>query len=370
MTAKNVSVINKYISDVDCMRSYAALREKMFYNQTLASTIPLTQTVHKPVTKTVKTTVPIKDYTNDDSVIIAIQNDPKFINIIMNCRKQKSTLAYIFVETEYNYITCIIKTPDSFPFMLIRLPINKKFIYAKQVANCYEFPLVDIISKDIKFNKSSSYSILFKYNGKNVQFIYDIYNASSEPNRITIDNINVGSMNIIDSLFATMMNTHKFMGGLVGVAAPSLLTFDTMNIIILKEATSASSINFNSKQSDSSINYFKITDENHLLYVNETNKKQNESYVCSKDDSIVWNINEPDIKFEMMNFDSLFKINYNRSAMQNDRVYYVFTTFMNNYMFIKVITSLDVTNSNIIDTFIKTFSREYQILEVYMCTRK
>ena len=365
-----LSVTEKYIQDVDCMRSYAALKERMFFNQTISTSVPLLQTAKKTTTKPTKATMPIKDYTSDDSVIIAIQNDAKFINIIMNCRKQKSTLAYIFVESEYNYITCIIKTPDSFPFMLIILPINKKYVYAKKVDNCYEFPLVEIISKDIKFNKSSSYSIVFKYNGKSVQFLYDIYNASSEPNRITIDNITVGSMTIIDSLFNTMMmSVHQYGTASMYSTPPSLLTFDTMSILILKEANSASAVNFNAKQTSSSNNYFKITEDEHLVYVSETNKKQNEVYICSREDSIIWTLNDVNIDFTMLSFESLFKINYNRSVMQNDRIYYVFASFLGHYMFVKVITSLDVTVNSTIDTFIKTFCSDYQILESYMCTK-
>lgn len=373
-SSTQLSITEKYTQDIDCMRSYAALKEKMFYGITLNSSVPLVQSTRKTPTKTAKATIPLKDYTYDDSVILAIQNDPKFINIIMNCKKQKSTLSYIFVENEYNYITCIIKTPDSFPFMLVRLPINKKYIYAKQhVSNCYDFPLVDIISKDIKFNKSSSYSITFRNNGKNVQFIYDIYNGSNEPNRITIDNINVGSMTIIDSLFnSMMMNSFRFSGRSMfnSGAKPSLLTFDTMNILVLKEANALNAISFNSKQTASSNNYFKVIEDSKLIYVSETNKKQNESFVCSKEDSIIWTLSDEEVEYTMMSFDSLFKINYNRSVMQNDRVYYVFASFLQNYMFIKVITSLEVNGSSVIDTFINTFNKEYQILESYMCTRK
>lgn len=367
-----LTVINKYAQDIDCMRSYTALREKMLFNQTLYAAPPLIQSTRKANTRPAKAVLPVIDYTYDDSVILAIQNDPKFINIIMNCRKQKSLLAYIFIESEYNYITCIVKTPDSFPFIIVRLPINKKYIYAKQVSNCYEFPLVDIISKDIKFNKSSSYSILLKYNGKNVQFIYDIYNASSEPNRITIDNISVGSMSIIDNLFnAMMMNSYRYMNKTNAMYSntevPSMLTFDTMNILVLKEANSVTAINFSTKQSSTSNNYFKVTDANTLVYINETNNKQNETMICSKDDSIVWALNDVGATYTLMNFESLFKVNYNRSILQNDRIYYVFTSFLNNYMFIKVITSLEIDGNNVIDTFIKTFSKDYQIIEAYMC---
>lgn len=372
MSNSQLSVTEKYTQDVDCMRSYAALRDRMFFNQTFTVSTPVAQPVPQTTTKIVKQAPPVKDYSTDPTVIIAIQNEPKFINIIMNCRKQKSTLAYIFIEAEYNYITCIIKTPDSFPFMIIRLPINKKYIYARQVENCYEFPLIDIISKDIKFNKSSSYSMVFKYNGKNVQFIYDIYTSTTEPNRVTIDNIGIGSMTVIDNLFSTMLlSTQRASNAMYSIAeSPSLTTFDTMSILILKESNSNSSVNFNNKQSSSSNNYFKITKEDHFVYVSETNKKQNEMFICSRDDSLLWALNEVDTEYTMLNFESLFKINYNRSIMQSDRIYYVFASFMNYFMFIKVITSLVITNPSSADTFIKTFSKEYQILESYMCTRK
>ena len=372
MNQSQLSVTEKYTQDVDCMRSYAALRDRMFFNQTFSTPTPVVQPTAPAPVKAAKPTLPVKDYSTDPTVIIAIQNEPKFINIIMNCRKQKSTLAYIFIEAEYNYITCIIKTPDSFPFMIIRLPINKKYIYARQVENCYEFPLIDIISKDIKFNKSSSYSMVFKYNGKNVQFIYDIYTSTSEPNRVTIDNINIGSMTVIDNLFSTMLlSTQRVSNSMFALAeSPSLTTFDTMSILILKEASVNSSVNFNNKQSNSSNNYFKITPEDHFVYVSETNKKQNEMFICSKDDSLIWALSEVGTEYNMLSFESLFKINYNRSILQSDRIYYVFASFMNYFMFIKVITSLVIGNPSSSDTFIKTFSKEYLILESYMCTRK
>lgn len=354
------------------MRSYAALRDRMFFNQTFSMPTPVVQQTTPAPVKASKPSLPVIDYSTDPTVIIAIQNEPKFINIIMNCRKQKSTLAYIFIEAEYNYITCIIKTPDSFPFMIIRLPINKKYIYARQVENCYEFPLIDIISKDIKFNKSSSYSMVFKYNGKNVQFIYDIYTSTSEPNRVTIDNINIGSMTVIDNLFSTMLlSTQRVSNSMFALAeSPSLTTFDTMSILILKEASVNSSVNFNNKQSNTSINYFKITPDDRFVYVSETNKKQNEMFICSKDDSLIWALSEVGTEYNMLSFESLFKINYNRSILQSDRIYYVFASFMNYFMFIKVITSLVIGNPSASDTFIKTFSKEYLILESYMCTRK
>lgn len=362
------------MSDIDCMRSCTALRQNIYYNNKLISKNVNMKSIITPVVQ--KESKPVdnfEDFSADESIILAIRNDPKFINIIMNCRKQKSPNAYIFVESEYRYITCIIKNPDGFPMIIIHLPINKKYAYARNASNCYEFPLLDIINKEIKFNKSYSYTIMFKSVDSEIQFIYDIYNGTAEPNRITIDNINVNSMSTIDDMFKnisicaatmnpTLINT-------INPAISNLNTFNNMNIILLAEVNVNNVIAFNSKQHAKTKNYFKVT-PNTLSYVSETVKKHHDTYLCSVNDSIYWNfIHNETYMCEMQPFESLFKINYNKSVSPSDKIYYVFTSFMNNYMFIKIITSLEINSSTNIETFMKTFSHEYQIIECYACVK-
>lgn len=359
---------DKYMEDYDCLRSFSAVRQNLYYDkklitkpQSLASQSGSQQSRDK------KAASVVTDFSADDSIIMAIQNDTKFINIIMNCRKQKAPLAYMFVESEYRYITCIIKNPDGFPLMMIRIPINKKFTYAKNTNNCYEFPISDIINKDIKYNKSYSYTMMFKYNGQNVQFIYDIYNGTSEPNRITIDNITVGNSTVIDNMFRA--DSINLLTSPMMESKADLLSFNNMNIKILMEVSSSNVIAFNMKQHAKTKNYFKLT-PTQLFYVSETNKKHSDIYLCSSSDSLYWNIIDTETKmFEMLPFESLFKINYNKSITPNDRIYYLFTTFLDNYMFIKVITPYEINASQSIETYIKTFSHDYQILECYMCTK-
>lgn len=365
----------KYMSDFDCLRSFSAVRQSLYYDKKLMTKPPVfAQQSNIQQLKEKKCTAVVNDFSSDDSIIMAIQNDTKFINIIMNCRKQKAPLAYMFVESEYRYITCIIKNPDGFPLIIIRIPINKKFTYAKNTNNCYEFPISDIINKDIKYNKSYSYTMIFKYNGQNVQFIYDIYNGTAEPNRITIDSINVGNNTIIDNMFKTdnmsLIQTQLFNPSLIiPENKADLLSFNNMNITILMEANPSNIISFNSKQHYKTKNYFRLT-PTQLFYVSEANKKHSDVYICSNYDSLYWNNIDTDTKiFEMLPFESLFKINYNKSITPNDKIYYLFTTFLDNYMFIKVITLLEINATQPIETFIKTFSHDYQILECYMCSK-
>lgn len=359
---------NKYSNDFDCLRSLTAVRDKLYYEKK-SMFKPSVITNSLLSSKDKKSVVNTIDFSTDDSVILAIQNDNKFMNIIMNCRKQKSPLAYIFVESEYHYISCIIKNPDGFPLILIRIPINKKFVYAKNVNNCYEFPLTDIINKDIKYNKSYSYTLMFRNNGQNIQFVYELFNNNSEPTKITIDNVNVGNQSLVDNIFKyeNMISIHSF-NNISHDNKESLLTFNNMTIKILTEVNSINNTMFNNKQAVKVKNYFELTSDK-FVYVSETNKKHSTHPICTNENSIYFNNIDSETKlFKIMPFESLFKINYNKSITTNDKIYYIFTSFINNYMFIKMITPLEINKSTVIETLIKTFTHDYQIIECYMCT--
>lgn len=361
-----------YLRDMDCFKSCKALLNKMYYNTNIPTkTIISNQYSSIKTAKERRCNQVLQDFSSDESVIIGIQNEPKFINIILNSRKQKAPLAYIFVESDYKYVTCIIKNPDGFPLVVLRLPINKKVAYAKNTDNCYEFPIADIVNKDTKFNKSYSYSMVFKHNKQSIQFIFSIYNGTNEPNNVIIDDIKVGNMTIVDSIFKTdltiiptLISNNMSMEDTAG-----LLTFNNMNILILAEVIPSNVITFMNRLYCRSKNYFKLVD-NQLYYVAEVNKKHNNAYVCSNKDSIYWNIIDDSAKmFEISQFEPLFKINYNKTISTTDRIYYVFATFLDNYMFVKIITSLDVNDDKNIGTFISTFSSEYQIIEAYLCSK-
>ena len=360
---------NQYFQDFDTFLTHSALRQKLYYNQKVINKTPK----HVIATRTrQRQQAPVYDFQNDESVIIAIHNDQKFMNVIMNSKHQKVLLAYIFVEYEYGYITCILKNPEGFPIMIMKIPIDKKFAYAKNVNNaCYEFPISDLVSKDIKYNKTCSYLMMFRHNEQKVQFIYDIYNGNSKPNRITIDDIPVNNKNVIDNLLcvydigAANQNIAYNNANDVG----NYILFNNMSIKLLAEIHPSNAIMFTGKSITKTKTYFMI-DNDDLLYVTENNKKRNDVHICTKGSPniIYWDdINLDNLKIEMYNYENLFKINYTKSIMSNDRVYYVLTMFMNNYIFMKIATPLEIAEDTVIDSFIKLFSHDYQIMECYMC---
>lgn len=342
----------------------------MYFNKRI---YPRTAKVDAALKPRSKQSIPTYNFKDDDSVVIGIQNDQKFMNIIINSRRQKSLLAYIFIEQEYNYITCIIKNPDGFPIIMTRMPINGKSVYAKNVNACYEFPISDITTKDMKYNKTFSYVMLFKRDDQHIMFEFRMYNNSTEPDIITNNDINARDLTVIDDLLNIYdvnvpILTHEDMY-LTNEKRSNFTMFNNMTIKILAEANPQYLISFSGKSNPKTKNYFIIKNEK-LFYVTETSKKGNDKYICSKDspNTLYWDdINLDNLKFQMYSFESLFKINYNKSILSNDRVYYLLTLFMDNYMFMKLITPIEITSETPIDTFIRTFSKDYQIAECYIC---
>lgn len=369
---------SRYLSDFDCLRSVAAIRQRLYYDSKHITKTPGANTAQIATTPKERRTVPIQvDYSTDESVIIAIQNEPKFISVITNCRKQKDMLAYIFVESEYRYITCVIKNPEGYPLMITRIPITKKVAYAKETNSVYDFPIADVLNRDVKPTKTSSYTMLFKHSGQSVQFIYDIYNGSTEPNHYVVDAVSVHDRNIVDSLFRTDDVGFVSDMGLSDQNA-SLLTFNNMMIHILMEVAPQNAIVFQTKTHTRARNTFKLTPTK-LSYVYSTNTRTEETPICTAADSIYWNnIDGSEVTYEMKPFESMFKMNHTKNASQNDRVYYLFTSLIVSYdsvapresrMFIKLITSLEIQPGTHIDTLMKVFSHDYQIIEAYMCTK-
>lgn len=359
-----------YTKDFDAFRTNKSLYNAMYFNKRIFPRTAKEEVIYKPRSKQV---VPLYDFKSKDKVVIGIQNDQKFMNIIINSRRQKSLLAYIFIEQEYQYVTCIIKNPDGFPIILTRMPINGKNIYAKNVNACYEFPISDITSKDMKYNKSFSYVMLFKRDDQHIRFKFKMYNNSSEPDVVTNNDIDAKDLSVIDDLLniydvniAMPLFTHEELGN---EKRSNYSMFNNMTIKILAEANPSNLITFSGKSNPKTKNYFIIKNDK-LLYVTETSKKGNDKYICSKDspNTLYWDdINLENLKFEMHSFESLFKINYNKSILSNDRVYYLLTLFMDNYMFMKLITPIEITSETQIETFINTFSKDYQIAECYIC---
>ena len=409
----------EYMNDVDCFRSYNSLRDMIYFNK--RTPVKITTVAKKPSsgTKTKRVTMDLNEFRNDKNVIIAIQNDAKFINIIMNCRKQRSPIVYLFVEN--GYITCVIKNANGYPIIFVRLPIDNVYAYAAtNVNNVYELPLSNLLNKDIKYVKNNSYLIVFRHNNQNVDFDYDMTQNEASRNKITINNIAVHNNNVINQMFDDRMGIDNPNYGLMpnGVDKCNnfLLELYNMNILMLKEVADVNNfIQFTQKQTNKTKNYIEISNDN-MNFVNEVSNSRNEKLICSAQDAIIWSnalsesgksvntniVHEDDDvnelmrmmqvdssvgenkeaqnvqnklvnncrRFNIVSYESLFKMNYNKSISNNDKLYYVFGSYLGNFMFMKFVTTLDVNLSDKIGSdfgLTRVFQSGYQMIECYMC---
>ena len=135
-------------------------------------------------------------------------------------------------------------------------------------------------------------------------------------------------------------------------------------------------LQFVAKSSGNAENYFELSADI-LKYINKSSPQspsRNEHPVCSQQSSIIWDvgstINSKTTRYDIDTYDSLFKINYNKLVTPNDKMYYMFTSYRDDFLFIKLITSFELTADHYNpDTFINIFNKEYQILECYACKK-
>lgn len=379
-----------FFEDSDCFLSHTALRAKIYadpkvphHNPTHVASLIQHSRGKKPVAN-------LADLTKDKSIIIAIQNDARFANIIMSCRKQRSPIAHIFIESN-RYISCIVKNAGGYPLIFIRIPIDNVYTYAQSTNNVYEFPIQDLLDKDIKLTKNVNYNMIFRWNGQNVVFSYEIHTGESEPFRHKVPNITTNNQAVIDNILkADISITHPTPTNMlyisnrpnfISTTAPAssatqenyLLAFNNMSILLLREVVDVNTVlQFNQRPSPKTVNYFEVKNRQ-MIFISEASNSVNEKFICSEEESILWTIvdNGKNEKYEILPYESLFKNNYSKSVTTNDRIYYMFASYLDNFLFVKLITPFDAntTREEPVKTFSKIFPKDYQILECYMCVK-
>lgn len=399
------------MSDMDCLRSFTAIREKLYFDRKLISNKPLNAIMQKPASKTAKIISSDTEYKKDMDVIIGLHNDMKFINVIGNCRQNSSPLTYIFVESS-TYITCVIKNPGGYPLVLIRSPINGITAFSNKNSGdvYYTFPSEILTNKNAKSNKHSNYTIIFKNEDNNVKFLYELNSGNGVPNTTTLNSIDVTNMNSLDKIFEIIKpirliknKTSRMLKESVlpndnltpfdvfadpndiqnqaysqqqinnYITDSALLRFYNMNVLVLKQVKDneySTVIPQPGKQN--SLSFIKIS-KNKMHNISESVSGSTDLFVCDSDESLIWNFDEnAELKYEMVNFDAMFKQNFSNAIQSSDHVYYMFTSYMGKYFFIRMITAYDVKES-ITDyfrssrSFAELFPRDYQIIECYGC---
>jgi hypothetical protein len=335
-------------SELNYLTSYENLKS-IIYNLETRSTTPQVIQIAKHSSKSL---TPLEDFSFDPNIVFAIQNDPKLINIITKCRKQKSPLMFVFIESNV-YITFIIKNTNSYPLILIRIPINNHYTFANETTQVFEFPIINILDKVTKVNKNTPYSLVLR--NKNNKFKLTYKYLQSE---LILKNIRVYNRTTLNEIFMTdtdlaMFESDNYLNDLYN-----------SNILIINKPTNV--IQLIDKHDSEFV--LKLTEDGKLMKINDVSEiNTNKEIISLRSESYLWDIYDTKARyFSFPVSDSLFKQDYLKGIITNDKIYFIFGIFFNYYSLIKVITPLDISETKQ-KTLMNIFNNDYQILEIYIC---
>lgn len=391
-------------------QSYENLRNKIYYNESKIPVDVLALPKQQTTIKTKKSTYCIENPSADPSIVMIIQNDVRFITLFQCCRKQKQPKAYIFCESG-SYISIIIKAANDFPIMFIRLPIDNVYAYSVNTNAVYELPINDILGKDFKYSRNNSYIMMYRINNNAngsqiVEFTYELYTSDSEPNRFTNNNISVVGKSVVDNIFrigsnnislisntlaateiansiipsSDNMDMFSFYNGINSmqqmtqsvVTSDNLVNFYNSRVLVLREVHDLDSVVvFVNRVTAKLYNYLNISPEG-IIYNIKSATNINQKHIASPEDSLIYTGIDKSFNIELLPFDQLYKINYKKTVLPTDNIYYVLSVHDDIYMFIKVITPVKIevqTNQELYGTFSNIFSSGPQIIECYGCIK-
>jgi hypothetical protein len=327
------------------LRSYEALKNTIYGGEVSVLPSPEFSSSSKRkligITKEKKADAMV-DYSKDESMIIAIQNDPNLISIILKLRKQKVPEFYMFVEN--SYIVCIMKNPRTYPMILIRIPTDGIFTIAKDTSRVFNIPIKSLLEKSIKHNKNTPYSFILKNDGSSINLYYDHGQVQTHD---LISNIKIYDRNSLEILFRSDISliNPDYDNFLYRVYSTSILILREVGGFILTKTK------LNLELTPSS-----------LTLVNRVGLEISTTQLAEKDNSLIWNINESK-KFDAGSLDSLFKQDHFKDL--KCKLYYAFGKFFDRYIFMKISTDEEISDG---DSLIKIFLRGYHVIELYICS--
>jgi hypothetical protein len=314
-----------------------------------------------------KQTSSITSFKDDPSVMLAIQNNSSIMHFIVNCKGHKDLLAYIYVENSDN-INFIVKNPNGFPLLLIKLPIDDVYVYTRTFNLCFAFPIKEMASKDIKYAKRNTYNILYKSGDdsdifSSVQFVYEMFNTDNTVNTsYVLQNICVSSLTVINNLFKIAKADIK-----ITDETQYLTAFQNMNVIVLRYIPDINVLLNMSNKTSARLSFSIELTSDKLNFISFTNRRRETKEIATCENSLLWKYSGPMIEYKLSSFENLFKANFNRIYACSDRVYYIFGTFLNIYVFIKFISPIMIKDNPSSTTLNQIFNGKYQFYECYYC---
>ncbi len=321
---------------------------------------------------------PIKDHkiekkilsTNWDEInnlVLGIRDNEYLLNTLNTCKRGKMGLGYIFIES-IQYISVIIKKPNCYPFVIIRIPVEQPFVYINQnaIGSYFEFPIDMLVMKENTSKSKNKQYKLYLYKDETFVLRFEVLYNNDIKSR-TITDIKQKDPIVINELMKPTM--HEYLNRFrLDTVKDITYSINNMNLIVLKKlASNQVPIMFEVPQ-NKMVAFLEFY-ENSLKFVISSFEKKDEQEILNKDNTEYWpQISYTNKKYVLHSYDTMFKISHYSMPSSKESIYYLFTSFQNSYMFIKLITdqNIFINNDNKIYTYQELFNKGSQVLEMYL----
>ena len=321
-------------------------------------------------------------FSNQNDVLLAIQNNDKFLKLISYIRKPNAPSMFMYIENETD-IVFIINSATNYPITIVKFPIKAPHFYINESINyiCIEFPyrtINEYISKQDKTNfvyslilkKNTNEKMVIEYKG-NEQIVYSTANIFSINKQNALTEIFTGKLLSNDLFIDDVNKSINFVDDL-----------NKMSVLLLVE----------SKDLSSFIKFDKLGQARQELVITENLIKLNTSLLSQQNAIVIadantmtlvtnpilyWNKEQLEpMKLNFIQYASLFKSAEKLSV--NNCVYYGICKWREypktkTFWFVKIIISKSIKkNMGVFDscdeiTFGSIFNNHETIIDYALC---
>lgn len=384
----NVEALDKMIKDENFVRNveipevlndvYEPTIEKNEITTTPEEVVekPKKRTYTKKTTKTItrKKTAQAKTFEtfNQPDILIAVQNDNKFLNFIMSIR-HVSPNVFMYVEG-INYLVFIVNSADSYPVIIAKFQIEYPTIIQRNISDVwFSFPISTIANFITKTDKSS-YQYSFILRNLESKMVLE-YTSTLDNVMKSSENLNkVDKQTTLDTVFFNKIQIIKEFEEDIGVKNIDYLSMIyNMPILLLTECKDFG-LTEKIKNLERAEETIEINDDNIILNVN-INSQINKIIIVNRSDKIsglvYWSESLSPMRLKMPNFTSLFKTT-DRLRNKNEFCYYLLCKWKTyekaeTYMFIKIVTKMRFEKIEPGITFGQLFNTGNLLYEMFFC---
>lgn len=305
-------------------------------------------------------------------VLIAVQNDNKFLNFIMSIR-HISPNVFMYVEG-VNYLVFIVNSADSYPVVMAKFQIIHPTIIQRNISDVwFSFPIATIADFITKTDKSS-YQYSFILRNLESQMVLE-YTS-------TLDNVMKSSKNInqvdkqitLDIVFFNKIQIIKEFEEDIGIKGTDYISMIyNMPILLLTECKDFGLIE-KIKNLERAEEVIEISDESIILNI-DINSQINKITIVNRTNKIsgliYWSELLEPMRLKMPNFTSLFKTT-DRLKNKNEFCYYLLCKWKTyekaeTYMFIKIVSKMRIEKIEPGITFGQLFNDGNLLYELFFC---